>query len=128
MNGRAAAPPAIECSVGPSTSTNRFAGQRLADRLHDLGAVQEPRQHAFAVDQIEIPQPLPQLGIVQAVILSGGGSSDLVRKCKLVGEDRQLARLACASARHRRRSMSPRSKHWASAQFSSPTCFLPMNS
>ncbi len=46
-----------------------FAGKRLADRLHDLGAIQKPRQHAVGVDQIEIAHPLPQLGIAQPVML-----------------------------------------------------------
>ena len=69
MNGRAAAPPAIACSVGPSTSTEPVAGQRAADRLHDLRALQEPLQHAVGVDQVEVPHPLPQLGIGQPVVL-----------------------------------------------------------
>ena len=43
---------------------------------------EKPRQHAFAVGQVEIPHPLPQLGIGQAVMLFRRRlRAILVRKC-----------------------------------------------
>ena len=59
-----------------------LAGQRVADRLHDLRPPQEPLQHAVGVDQIEVAHPLPQFGIGQALVLFGRRARcDLVRKC-----------------------------------------------
>ena len=55
--------------------------------------LQEPRQHAFGVDQVEIAHPLPQFGIGQAVVLFGRRLERLGEKMQLLGEDRQLAGL-----------------------------------
>ena len=93
LNGRAAAPPAMACSVGPFDLDEALAGQRVADRLHDLRALQEPRQHALGVDQVEVAHPLPQLGIGQAVVLFGRRLDRLGEEVQLLGEDRQLAGL-----------------------------------
>ena len=50
-----------------------LAGQRAADRLHDLGSPQKALQHPFGVDQVQVAQPLPQLGIDQPLVLFGRG-------------------------------------------------------
>ena len=91
MNGRAAAPPAIECSVGPSTSTEPVASQRAADGLNDLGPLDEPLQHPFAIGQVQVPHPLTQFGIGQAVMLLGGRFDGFAEKMQPLGKDRQLA-------------------------------------
>ena len=46
--------------------------EHAADRLHDPASRHEAVADAFAVDEIEIPHPLSQVGIDEAVILVGG--------------------------------------------------------
>ena len=53
-------------------------------------------QHAFGVGQIEIPHPLPQFGIGQAVMLFRRRLNRLAEEMQLLGEDRQLARVRAA--------------------------------
>ena len=67
------------------------AGQRVADRLHDLRPPQKPLQHAVGVDQVEIAHPLPQLGIGQALVLFRRRGNRLGQELQVLGEDRQLA-------------------------------------
>ena len=67
--------------------------QRVADRLHDLGAALEPLEHALAVRQIEIPHPLPQFGVGQARVLFRRRRDALGQEVQLLGKDRQLAGL-----------------------------------
>ena len=114
LNGRAAAPPAIECSVGPSTSTKPRAASVSRIDCTILRAVEEPRQHAFAVRQVEIPHPLPQLGIgAGRDAFPAAARALLVRKCSC------SAKIVSSPVLVRRSSpstpmMSPRSKHSAS--------------
>ena len=70
-----------------------FRGQRAADRVDDLGPFQKPRQNTFAVDQIEIPHPVPQLGIDQPLVLGGRRLDRLGEEVDPVCENRQLAGL-----------------------------------
>ena len=96
LNGRAAAPPAIACSVGPSISTKpRLLSVSRIDCTIFV-RLQEPRQHAVAVGQVEIPHPLPQLGVGEAVVLFGRRGEALREEVQLLGEDRQLAGLRAA--------------------------------
>ena len=127
MNGRAAAPPAIACSVGPSTSTKPSAGQRVADRLHDLRPPQEPLQHALGVDQVEIPHPLPQLGIGQALDASPAAARS-TWSGSAASRRRSSARPSwCASARRRRRRCRPGRSTRPAPSSPRPPGFLPMN-
>ncbi len=106
-NGRAAAPPAIACSVGPSTSTNPSPASVLRIDCDDLRPPQEPLPHALGVDQVEVAHPLPQLGIGQALVLGRRRLDRLGEEVQVGGEDRQLARLGVGSARRRRRRCRP---------------------
>ena len=93
MNGRAAAPPAMACSVGPSTSTNPRPASVLRIDCTIFVRRKKRLQHAVGVDQIEIPHPLPQLGIGQALVLLRRRGDRLGEELQVLGEDRQLARL-----------------------------------
>ncbi len=105
-----------------------FAGQRLPDRLHDFRAVQKPWQHPFAVDQVQIALPLPQLGIVQAVKLVRRRFQRLGQEVQLVDENRQLAGLGPLQFAVDADRCPPDRSTAPAAQFLSPTCFLPMYS
>ena len=70
--------------------------ERLANRADDLRAIQKPRHHAFAVRQVEIPQPLAQLGVGEAVMLFRRRGQALRENREPLGEDRKLARLRAA--------------------------------
>ena len=96
VNGRAAAPPAMACSVGPSTSTKAFARQRVADRLHDLRPPQETLPLAVGMDQIEVAHPLPQFGVGQALVLFRRRFDALGEEVDVGGKDGQLAHLGAA--------------------------------
>jgi hypothetical protein len=63
MNGRAAAPPAIACSVGPSTSQKPCLIERSADGANDFGAVEKRFHHAIVESQVGVPHPLAKFGV-----------------------------------------------------------------
>ena len=90
MNGRAAAPPAMACSVGPSTSTNPSPASVLRIDC-TIFVRRRNRSHAFGVDQVEVAHPLPQLGIGQALVLLRRRLDALGEEMEVRGEDGQLA-------------------------------------
>ncbi len=90
LKGRAAAPPAIACSVGPSISQKpRWPSVSRID-LHDRRAIQKSLQHAFAVDQVQVPHPLSQFRVGQAMVFLGGRLQGFAQEMQGIGEDRQL--------------------------------------
>ncbi len=68
-----------------------LAGQRAANRLHDLRPPQEPLPNALAVDQIDIAHPLPHLGIGQPLVLCRRRLQRFAEEVQRFGEDRQFA-------------------------------------
>ena len=71
-------------------------GEHPAHRLHDPAAGHEPVAHPLAVDQVEIPHPLLEVGIDEAVELVGGRLQRLREELEARGEDRHLAGLRLA--------------------------------
>ena len=90
-NGRAAAPPAIDCIVGVSTSTNSPLGQDLAERRDHLRPAEEGLQALGVVGQVDVPLAGPLLGVGQAVPLLGRRQEALAQEGERLGEDGQLA-------------------------------------
>jgi hypothetical protein len=90
-NGRAAAPPGDRVQRRALDLDEPVRRQRGEWNARSASA-QETAPTPLGIDQVEVPHPLPQLGVGQSVMLSGGGSIALHRKCSF-GEDRQLARV-----------------------------------
>ena len=70
-----------------------FARERVADRLHDLRPPQETLPLALRMDQIEIPHPLPQFRVGQALVLFRRSLDALGKEVDVGGKDRQFAHL-----------------------------------
>ena len=69
----------------------RFGRQRVADRLDDPGPVQKPREHPLAVDQVQVPHALAQLGVAEPLVLGRRGLDRFAQEMEVLDEDRQLA-------------------------------------
>ena len=83
-------------------------------------------QHAFGVDQVEIPHPLPQFGIGQALVLVRRRLDRLGEEVQLLGEDRQLAGLGAPQLAVDADDVA-QVEALGQCPVRSPTCFLPMN-
>ena len=111
VNGRAAAPPAMACSVGPSTSTNRSPASVLRIDWTIFVRRRNRSSDALGVDQVEVAHPLAQLGIAAGPCAWPAASrSTCERKCSC------SAKMVSSPVFVRRSSpstpmMSPRSKH-----------------
>ena len=90
-NGRAAAPPAIGCITGVSTSMKFLRVEVPPDRRHDLRARVEHRARVRVHDQIEIPLAIARLDVAQAVPLLRQRQVALGEKRQARRPDRQLA-------------------------------------
>src|SRR5262245_41207313 len=90
------------CPAGDGVKRRAFnfdkpaAGQRFANRPHDLGAIEEPRHYAFAVGEIEIAEPLTQLGIGEPVMLFRRRGEALGKDREPLGKYGKLARFRAA--------------------------------
>ncbi len=90
-NGRAAAPPAMGCITGVSTSTKPRAIEERADGRHRPGPHLEDAPAVGIHDQIEIALPVAGLDILQAVPLLGQRQVALGQEHHAARPDAQLA-------------------------------------
>ena len=84
-----------------------LAGQRVADRLHDLRPPQEPLAARLRCGSGRDSASAAAVRDRSALVLFRRRLERLGEEVELLGEDRQFAGPACASARRRRRSGRP---------------------
>ena len=126
VKGRAAAPPAMACSVGPSTSTKPCPASvlRIDCTIFVCCTGSIPLWLRYGSGQYRIP--LPQFGVGQALCFSGVRfRSPPVGRWTSVASG-QLAHLGAGSTRRRCRSGRP-VELLGQLQFFSPTCFMPIS-
>ena len=123
-NGRAAAPPAMACSVGVSTSTKPRSSRMLRMAATIFERPRNVGQRLGVVEQVEVALPVAQLDVGHAVPLLGGRQQGLGQERQAVGEDGQLAGLGLAE-RAVDADQVAEVELAGEAQPASPTCFLP---
>ena len=85
MNGRAAAPPAIGCIIGVSTSRKPRSSRKRADGRDDPAARLEHSRASGVDDQVEVALAVPGLDVLQAVPLLG-------QRDQALGQEREARR------------------------------------
>ena len=97
-NGRAAAPPAIDCIVGVSTSTKPCSAMVLRNDAMIFERPRKTGQRLGIAEQVDIPLAVALFEVGQPVPLFGRRQQALGQEGQLLGEDRQLAGLGVAEA------------------------------
>ena len=90
-NGRAAAPPAIGCIIGVSTSRNPRSSRKRADAASDPAARAEDAAHVRVDDQVDVALAVAQLDVLEAVPLLGQRAERLGEQPELGRRERELA-------------------------------------